>query len=77
VISEFDDAKRSCRRRLAGHNERRRKSNAHESIMRNSMHSLAIGWLILFSFFLCQLPCLEFWILKHFPLNFKAAQISK
>jgi hypothetical protein len=41
------------------------------------MHSLAIGWLILFSFFLCQLPCLEFWILKHFPLNFKAAQISK
>ncbi|XP_031278960.1 squamosa promoter-binding-like protein 3 [Pistacia vera] len=26
-ISEFDDAKRSCRRRLAGHNERRRKSS--------------------------------------------------
>lgn len=25
VLSEFDDAKRSCRRRLAGHNERRRK----------------------------------------------------
>ncbi|CAA6668680.1 unnamed protein product [Spirodela intermedia] len=24
-ISEFDDAKRSCRKRLAGHNERRRK----------------------------------------------------
>ncbi|KAK6917589.1 SBP domain [Dillenia turbinata] len=24
-LSEFDDAKRSCRRRLAGHNERRRK----------------------------------------------------
>ncbi|XP_011650639.1 squamosa promoter-binding-like protein 7 isoform X2 [Cucumis sativus] len=30
VISEFDDSKRSCRRRLAGHNERRRKSS-HES----------------------------------------------
>ncbi|KAJ1702280.1 hypothetical protein LUZ63_002059 [Rhynchospora breviuscula] len=43
VISEFDDAKRSCRRRLAGHNERRRKSNAHESIMRNAIHPLAIG----------------------------------
>ncbi|GLT82840.1 hypothetical protein SLE2022_011760 [Rubroshorea leprosula] len=28
-ISEFDDTKRSCRRRLAGHNERRRK-NASE-----------------------------------------------
>lgn len=25
---EFDEAKRSCRRRLAEHNERRRKSNA-------------------------------------------------
>eukprot|EP01018_Ginkgo_biloba_P026831 Gb_02576 [translate_table: standard] len=25
VLSEFDDGKRSCRRRLAGHNERRRK----------------------------------------------------
>lgn len=27
-ISEFDEAKRSCRRRLAGHNERRRKSSS-------------------------------------------------
>ena len=25
LLSEFDDGKRSCRRRLAGHNERRRK----------------------------------------------------
>ncbi|KAF2613757.1 hypothetical protein F2Q70_00008306 [Brassica cretica] len=25
-LREFDEAKRSCRRRLAGHNERRRKS---------------------------------------------------
>lgn len=57
VISEFDDAKRSCRRRLAGHNERRRKSNAHESIMRNSIHSLAIGSFRFFNFI-----SLEFWI---------------
>ncbi|KAK7327857.1 hypothetical protein VNO77_21950 [Canavalia gladiata] len=28
-LSEFDDSKRSCRKRLAGHNERRRK-NASE-----------------------------------------------
>ncbi|KAI5662526.1 hypothetical protein M9H77_21849 [Catharanthus roseus] len=27
-LSEFDDAKRSCRRRLAGHNERRRKHSS-------------------------------------------------
>ncbi|KAL1195769.1 Squamosa promoter-binding-like protein 4 [Cardamine amara subsp. amara] len=26
-VQEFDEAKRSCRRRLAGHNERRRKSS--------------------------------------------------
>jgi len=26
-LAEFDESKRSCRRRLAGHNERRRKSN--------------------------------------------------
>ena len=25
MLAEFDDGKRSCRRRLAGHNERRRK----------------------------------------------------
>ncbi|OIW08246.1 hypothetical protein TanjilG_15207 [Lupinus angustifolius] len=27
-LAEFDEAKRSCRRRLAGHNERLRKSNS-------------------------------------------------
>ncbi|KAB2095758.1 hypothetical protein ES319_A01G061500v1 [Gossypium barbadense] len=30
-LSEFDEAKRSCRSRLAGHNERRRKSSAESS----------------------------------------------
>nr|AOX49860.1 squamosa promoter binding protein A [Cistus creticus] len=30
-LSEFDEAKRSCRRRLAGHNERRRKTAAESS----------------------------------------------
>ncbi|CAL0334417.1 unnamed protein product [Lupinus luteus] len=28
VLTEFDESKRSCRRRLAGHNERRRKNAA-------------------------------------------------
>uniref|UniRef100_A0A7N0VFI6 SBP-type domain-containing protein n=1 Tax=Kalanchoe fedtschenkoi TaxID=63787 RepID=A0A7N0VFI6_KALFE len=27
LVSEFDESKRSCRRRLAGHNQRRRKSS--------------------------------------------------
>nr|AUO16100.1 SBP-box transcription factor [Betula luminifera] len=30
-LSEFDEAKRSCRRRLAGHNERRRKVGSAET----------------------------------------------
>lgn len=30
-LSEFDDSKRSCRRRLAGHNERRRKNTAEST----------------------------------------------
>lgn len=30
-VSEFDEAKRSCRRRLAGHNERRRKNPADQA----------------------------------------------
>ncbi|XP_072955534.1 squamosa promoter-binding-like protein 7 [Typha angustifolia] len=40
LVSEFDDSKRSCRRRLAGHNERRRKGNANDSAVRKSPHSL-------------------------------------
>lgn len=34
VLTEFDEEKRSCRRRLAGHNERRRKPHvdAHHGI---------------------------------------------
>ncbi|XP_020540121.1 squamosa promoter-binding protein 1 [Jatropha curcas] len=31
-LSEFDETKRSCRRRLAGHNERRRKTHTENSI---------------------------------------------
>ncbi|KAI8545423.1 hypothetical protein RHMOL_Rhmol07G0038200 [Rhododendron molle] len=32
AVGEFDDAKRSCRRRLAGHNERRRKGSTHDPL---------------------------------------------
>jgi hypothetical protein len=39
AMSEFDEAKRSCRRRLAGHNERRRKSNASDAMARGSAHA--------------------------------------
>ncbi|KAG6528202.1 hypothetical protein ZIOFF_010353 [Zingiber officinale] len=49
AIAEFDEAKRSCRRRLAGHNERRRKgNNAAESVAR----APALGTTL----FLCSAP---------------------
>ncbi|ESW06541.1 hypothetical protein PHAVU_010G056200 [Phaseolus vulgaris] len=44
VVSEFDDSKRSCRRRLAGHNERRRKSS-HLSVTRSSRQGCALSLL--------------------------------
>uniref|UniRef100_A0ACD5UDD2 Uncharacterized protein n=1 Tax=Avena sativa TaxID=4498 RepID=A0ACD5UDD2_AVESA len=43
AMSEFDETKRSCRRRLAGHNERRRKSNASDAMARGSAHAHAHG----------------------------------
>ncbi|KAI3418492.1 SBP-type domain-containing protein [Psidium guajava] len=43
-VSEFDDTKRSCRRRLAGHNERRRKSS-HDSVPTNSSQGCALSLL--------------------------------
>ncbi|KAI3502098.1 hypothetical protein L1887_30129 [Cichorium endivia] len=36
-LSEFDDTKRSCRRRLAGHNERRRKSSSEIKVTRKTI----------------------------------------
>lgn len=32
LLSEFDEGKRSCRRRLAGHNRRRRKTTQQEEV---------------------------------------------
>ncbi|KAI5057412.1 hypothetical protein GOP47_0027427, partial [Adiantum capillus-veneris] len=39
LISEFDEAKRSCRRRLAGHNERRRKPQPDPLALHTRLHS--------------------------------------
>ncbi|KAK8639625.1 hypothetical protein V6N13_137998 [Hibiscus sabdariffa] len=38
VLQEFDEGKRSCRRRLAGHNKRRRKANPNTIINGNSLN---------------------------------------
>ncbi|XP_075479260.1 squamosa promoter-binding-like protein 7 [Primulina tabacum] len=40
TLDEFDASKRSCRRRLAGHNERRRKSSQKHSLSKRSVQDM-------------------------------------
>ncbi|MFQ6633461.1 hypothetical protein Gotur_010843 [Gossypium turneri] len=48
VLQEFDDGKRSCRRRLAGHNKRRRKTNPATVVNGNSLNDeQTSGYLLL------------------------------
>ncbi|XP_022757734.1 squamosa promoter-binding-like protein 1 [Durio zibethinus] len=48
VLQEFDDGKRSCRRRLAGHNKRRRKTNPDTVVNGNSLNDdQTSGYLLL------------------------------
>lgn len=61
VVSEFDESKRSCRRRLAGHNERRRKSS-HDSLSRTSSQ----GVYILSPYRVLNFSCFVFGFLKNF-----------
>lgn len=46
MLAEFDEGKRSCRKRLAGHNERRRKPqfNAHlGKVTKFQIHALVMS----------------------------------
>ncbi|OMO82251.1 Transcription factor, SBP-box [Corchorus olitorius] len=48
VLQEFDEGKRSCRRRLAGHNKRRRKTNPETVVNGNSLNDeQTSGYLLL------------------------------
>ncbi|MBA0862258.1 hypothetical protein Goshw_006396 [Gossypium schwendimanii] len=48
VLQEFDEGKRSCRRRLAGHNKRRRKTNPDAIVNSNSLNDgQTSGYLLL------------------------------
>lgn len=38
VLQEFDEGKRSCRRRLAGHNKRRRKAHPDNVVNGGSLN---------------------------------------
>lgn len=38
VLQEFDEGKRSCRRRLAGHNRRRRKTHPENVVNAGSLN---------------------------------------
>lgn len=62
VVSEFDNSKRSCRRRLAGHNERRRKSS-QDSVSRNPSQGNYYYYYYFYSFFILfyfYCVCVEF-----------------
>ena len=48
ILQEFDEGKRSCRRRLAGHNKRRRKTNPDTVVNGNSVNDeQTSGYLLL------------------------------
>ncbi|CAL1379484.1 unnamed protein product [Linum trigynum] len=47
VLQEFDEGKRSCRRRLACHNKRRRKTNPKASSNTDMMHKDQTGGYLL------------------------------
>ncbi|KAI4343995.1 hypothetical protein L6164_011273 [Bauhinia variegata] len=65
LLSEFDDVKRSCRKRLAGHNERRRKPQVHihsgkaGRLLQPYSDGRLQGTMLTAASFICQeiLPC--------------------
>lgn len=69
MLAEFDDGKRSCRKRLAGHNERRRKpqvgihSGRTGKLLQsyNGIENSVTGFAFFLSLSLCQcmLKCME------------------
>ncbi|MCO5571211.1 hypothetical protein L7F22_024946 [Adiantum nelumboides] len=58
LISEFDEAKRSCRRRLAGHNERRRKPQPDPLALHTGLHYTFEDWSILHQSRFSRMPLL-------------------
>lgn len=46
LLAEFDDGKRSCRKRLAGHNERRRKPQLDNSNKVQKLLQLSHGTIV-------------------------------
>ncbi|XVF22003.1 hypothetical protein REPUB_Repub12eG0137100 [Reevesia pubescens] len=49
LLQEFDEGKRSCRRRLAGHNKRRRKTNPDTVVNSNSVNDEQTSGVLLLS----------------------------
>ncbi|CAO2818215.1 unnamed protein product [Amaranthus hypochondriacus] len=49
VLQEFDEGKRSCRQRLAGHNKRRRKTQADAAVQGNSINDEQTNSVLLIS----------------------------
>lgn len=75
VLQEFDEGKRSCRRRLAGHNKRRRKTHPDASVVNDGSVNeekgssyLLMSLLRILSNMHCEFLCVQKFIyLSFFP----------
>ena len=59
-LPEFDNAKRSCRRRLAGHNERRRKPQPDPLAMQSRLQASLQGSIPCVVLILLTCKCVDF-----------------
>lgn len=82
LLQEFDEGKRSCRRRLAGHNRRRRKThpeatvNATHSNADHSTNYLLISLLRILSNMHCEYPACFFSTVLFFHKKLVCCVIS-
>ena len=73
VLQEFDEGKRSCRRRLAGHNKRRRKTHLENLVNEGSLNDEKANSYLLISLLriLSNMHCKHIFFIKFlYPVAF-------
>lgn len=70
ALQEFDEGKRSCRRRLAGHNRRRRKTHPDTVVNGGSLNAEKGSSYLLISLLriLSNMHCKSFYLLQRYSL---------
>ena len=70
ALQEFDEGKRSCRRRLAGHNRRRRKTHPDTLVNGGSLNAERGSSYLLISLLriLSNMHCKSFYLLQIYSL---------